>query len=574
MGIYAGHETASEWAPVFGKSYVINTNELCSPCHIAKQSDCKYKMACINNIRIGYVYDKVIGILNTLTQKSEDKQDPIVTLFNRKKNSKEIISQLIGSIATISKSSLNKDFLSAIASAIAFNHPSHSEIKQLFVDISELVNFDSKTGVQRVTRSILKELLDNQPDGYVVEPVYAKRGIDGYFYAHSFTAQFNNQIVREVDAPIEYYPGDIFLGLDLQHHVVILHKEYLETLRRDGVQVFFIVYDLLPVLITNAFHPQLEIIHDRWLRTIFSFDGAICISKSVAQELVDWYKKQNIPRLRPFEISWFHLGADVGSSVPTYGLPDDYRDVLNTLVSRPTFLTVGTVEPRKGQTQILNAFESLWKQGIDINLVIVGKQGWMVESLVQRLRNHKELNKRLFWFERASDEYLEKIYSKSKCLVAASEGEGFGLPLIEAARHKIPIIARNIPVFKEVAGVHAFYFVGKNPEDLSKAIVEWLELDKNGLEPKSANMLWQTWKQATQQLLGNIIPGSQNNNSGTHFESLTIINSSDKSKSIKNNKTHLQRFINTYVVLIVLSRFREPLKRIYYGLKINKIIKL
>ncbi|NIH15482.1 glycosyltransferase [Serratia symbiotica] len=87
---------------------------------------------------------------------------------------------------------------------------------------------------------------------------------------------------------------------------------------------------------------------------------------------------------------------------------------------RTTFLMVSTVEPRKQHVQVLEAFELLWKNGKDINLVIVGKQGWMVEQLIKRLSSHKELNHRLFWLPTLSDEYLEQIYSAAACLIVAS----------------------------------------------------------------------------------------------------------------------------------------------------------
>ena len=62
------------------------------------------------------------------------------------------------------------------------------------------------------------------------------------------------------------------------------------------------------------------------------------------------------------------------------------------------------------------------------------------------------------------------------CLISPSEGEGFGLPLIEAAQHATPIIARDIPVFREVAGDHAFYFDGLEASALADAIHQWLAL--------------------------------------------------------------------------------------------------
>ena len=195
--------------------------------------------------------------------------------------------------------------------------------------------------------------------------------------------------------------------------------------------------------------------------------------------------------------------------LPSKGMPDTAKAVLNQMAERPSFLMVGTLEPRKGQTQTLAALEKLWEQGVEANLVIVGKQGWNMETLVDQLRNHPELGYRLFWLEGISDEYLEKVYAASTCLIAASEGEGFGLPLIEAAQHKLPIIARDIPVFREVAGEHAYYFDGLDPESLTQAIQDWLKLKSESREPSSEDMPWLTWEQSLQQLIKKVLPTKQ-----------------------------------------------------------------
>jgi hypothetical protein len=223
--------------------------------------------------------------------------------------------------------------------------------------------------------------------------------------------------------------------------------------------------------------------------------------------MTDWLTVFGQKRLSPLKLGWFHLGADVASSVPSTGLPTDAIHVLNASASRPTFLMVGTIEPRKGQAQTLAAFTQLWEQHVDVNLIIVGKQGWMVEELIEAIHNHPECNRRLFWLDRISDEYLEKIYAAATCLIAASEGEGFGLPLIEAAQHKLPIIARDIPVFREVAGEHAYYFSGLAPLDLTNAVKDWLTLDKMANAPQSAPMPWLTWKESTQNLLDVMLGG-------------------------------------------------------------------
>jgi glycosyltransferase involved in cell wall biosynthesis len=166
---------------------------------------------------------------------------------------------------------------------------------------------------------------------------------------------------------------------------------------------------------------------------------------------------------------------------------------------------VGTIEPRKGHAQTLAAFEKLWSDGGDANLVIVGRKGWGMDKLAEAMRHHPEHGRRLFWLEGISDEYLEKVYAASTSLIAASYGEGFGLPLIEAAQHKLPIIARALPVFREVAGEHAFYFNGKEPQDLARAVREWMMLYQSDKNPRSEGMPWLTWKQSSQQLMDLIL---------------------------------------------------------------------
>ncbi|MHA1567620.1 MAG: glycosyltransferase family 4 protein, partial [Alphaproteobacteria bacterium] len=238
---------------------------------------------------------------------------------------------------------------------------------------------------------------------------------------------------------------------------------------------------------------------------------AVCVSKTVADDLKQWLQEAGIQydRRRGFKIAWSHHGCNIDNSAPTLGMPPDADETLTFLKARPTFLMVGTIEPRKGYLQTIEAFTHLWDEGMDVNLVIVGKEGWQglpddmrrdIPRTIETLRSHPELNKRLFWLEGISDEYLEKVYAASTCLIAASYGEGFGLPLIEAAQHKLPIIARDIPVFREVAGEHAYYFASRDPDGLAQSIKEWLKLYEKGEHPVSDNIPWLTWKESAEKL--------------------------------------------------------------------------
>ena len=282
-------------------------------------------------------------------------------------------------------------------------------MRQLLVDVSELVKQDLKTGIQRVVRAILYHWLLNPPKGWAVEPVYAKLDRSGYLYARRFTCVFLEMAETWTsDEAVDAWPGDIFVGLDLQAEIVPRQREFLADWFRSGVNVKFVVYDLLPVLKPDYFPAGAAANHAKWLETITTFSGAVCISRAIARELGEWLQTHAAPRSIPFEIDWFHLGADIETSRPTSGLPDGAAGMLLSLREKMTFLMVGTIEPRKGHSQVLAAFEMLWEQGATANLVIVGKQGWHVEELIERVSHHKELGARLFWADRVTDEYLEK----------------------------------------------------------------------------------------------------------------------------------------------------------------------
>lgn len=371
----------------------------------------------------------------------------------------------------------------------------------LYVDISDLMQKDLRTGIQRVTRSIFAALVNNPPADYQIQPVFATQTSKGYLNANSYVKQLagivDDKLTNDLIAP---RPGDIFLGLDFVAGVVIAQQPYLKWMHGQGVRMYFVVYDLLPIKHPRLFLAGVEAGHRQWLKTITKFDGAICISRSVKNDLDDWLKTNNSRRGNPFETNWFHLGGDVANSVPTRGTPENAGEVLGKLAAKPSFLMVGTLEPRKHHQQTLDAFELLWSQGMQVNLVIVGNAGWMVEELCERLLKHPEQNERLFWLQRISDEYMEMAYAASACLIAASQDEGFGLPLIEAARHELPIIARDIPVFREVAGEHAFYFKGSDPKSLADAIQTWVSLHLKDKHPKSDQLPWLSWEKSAEQL--------------------------------------------------------------------------
>jgi glycosyltransferase involved in cell wall biosynthesis len=395
--------------------------------------------------------------------------------------------------------------LARLSADIASNQLAGIE-RQLLVDVSEFCQRDAGTGVQRVVRNHLKNLLASPPFGFRVEPVYATRE-QGYRYAREFTRSFMAaETANGPDTPIEWQRGDIFFALDMQHHVQLAHRDVYRLLRAEGVTVKFMVYDLLPIQLKDLFSDsKARELHEQWLRMVALTDGAVCISQATADAYRLWISNDGIETSANFSLEAVHLGADLAHANPSLGLPADANHVLQKLRDGFTFLCVSTIEPRKRQQQVLEAFELLWERGHDVNLVLVGREGWKVDSLARKLREHPETSKRFFWLEGISDEYLDKVYAVSGCTIAASLDEGFGLSLIESAIKGVDLLVRDIPVFREVAGDSAYYFKGLAAADLATAVEAWLALKKTGSAPSARTLKYLTWEKSTEQLKENLI---------------------------------------------------------------------
>lgn len=72
---------------------------------------------------------------------------------------------------------------------------------------------------------------------------------------------------------------------------------------------------------------------------------------------------------------------------------------------------------------------------------------------------------------------------------------------IEAAQHGLPILARDITVFREVAENNAFYFSGENDEGIFEEFKYWLKMFKEKQHQDSTRMKWMTWVDSADQLM-------------------------------------------------------------------------
>lgn len=351
--------------------------------------------------------------------------------------------------------------------------------RRLLVDVSNLIRSDARTGIQRVVRAMLGQLAQHSGSTYVLQPVFASRD-HGYCLAQFDPADGRVIPARPDDADLfrlAVSPHDVFLGLDLAANIIPYVEDEFISWRRQGVSVNFVIYDLLPHLKPKWFQSSTVRNYRRWLGVLArQSDRCLCISQTVSKELAglipDMSRSNN-----PWLIHPFPLGADLSASFPTSGLPTAMPELREWMTRHQVILCVGTVEPRKGHDQALAAVAHIWCNNpqSDIALLFVGRPGWMTGDLQRRIRQHPEFGQRLRWLECVSDELLGEIYGKVHSLLAVSRGEGFGLPIVEALGYGLPVLARDLPVFREIGSGMIAFFSEETARGLAARLLEWVE---------------------------------------------------------------------------------------------------
>lgn len=283
------------------------------------------------------------------------------------------------------------------------------------------------------------------------------------------------------------------LLLDSNWNNSIWHQ--VDLFRAGGGNVSAVCYDLIPFSHPDTVEEVTRVAHTTWWREAPShLDSVICISKSVKEDYEAWQTAEGINKpVLPENVHYFYLGAEFSSADPVIRLLTENEDF---------FLMVGSIEPRKNHGTVIDAFEFLWGMGIRARLAIVGAFGWKSEELLDRISDHPQFNKQLFLIRDASDRDLVALYSKATALVIASLAEGFGLPIIEARARGASVVCSNLPVFKEIAGSEANYFIPNSAADLASKLKP-LILKSSAVTPvvSASECIRTTWESSAEQLL-------------------------------------------------------------------------
>ena len=205
------------------------------------------------------------------------------------------------------------------------------------------------------------------------------------------------------------------------------------------VRPIYLVHDLIPITHSEYCRAGEQIRHERRMRAVLATAaGVIGNSQATIDELAAFSVAERT-KMPPAVAAWL-------------GTPEPSGPPAKIESSRPTFVVLGTIEARKNHLMLLRVWERLIERfgSKAPQLSIIGQRGWECQDVFDLLDRDETLKIAVEEIGDCSDEAMTGHLANARALLFPSLIEGYGLPLIEALRLGTPVIASDLPVFREI----------------------------------------------------------------------------------------------------------------------------
>jgi len=412
---------------------------------------------------------------------------------------------------------------------------------RLFVDVTNTYNSGLRTGIQRVIRSLAKELSALAPE----------HGVEVFLVTCDTRNPRKHNLLSQVQfspddphknvniSPDQFFSSDFFSPVEKISQLAktlapprILNSGAVRSVFRKVVHFFFLIYALRffrtkarhvefrkgdVLLLADAFwatpnflsttkqakrrgakiavliHDIIPITHPEFCDSSFvnKFTKMLPDVLSLADLLLypSFYTRDQLVS------SFFPSGINVPNKRILWGnSKNQAQHIYEDLPRLPnSIIMVGTVEPRKNHVLVLKWFLKLASP--QIQLTVIGQSGWMNKSVTAALNRETGLNPNLRWIKDASDDDLFYEMSRHEVGLLASHVEGLGLPVLEYSNLGLKLVLSDIPVFREIAGDSAYFFDSTSIESLDEAIGKALANKKVSSVPEVL------WKDTAREIL-------------------------------------------------------------------------
>lgn len=370
-------------------------------------------------------------------------------------------------------------------------------------------------------------------------------GIDARLINETGVGTYIRNLLRELAAInpphefITYVPSDTpedalvrserihYLRTDIRWHTIAEQLVMPILFLRDHLDILHVPYFNLPILYPGR---MVATIHDI---TVFHVrTGKASTQPGIVYRLKRWgYELVMRIGLRRATAILAVSQATKRSIVEVFGIPSQKIIVTYEGVDREMRVTrspglarsgsdvlpvryilyVGNAYPHKNLSVLVKAFKLIVGSGSghrdrdrsDTILILVGPDDYFYRRLRQEVE-HAGMSRHILFFGPANRFQLAQLYTNARALVFPSLMEGFGLPGIEAMAYGTPVIASDIPVFREVYGDAFLPFNPDDSEGLADAIRRVLDDPElsNELKRNGQNVVDRySWKKMAKQTL-------------------------------------------------------------------------
>lgn len=256
-------------------------------------------------------------------------------------------------------------------------------------------------------------------------------------------------------------PGDILcvLGTPWTEAGAVLVERAKRELR---LRFAMIVHDLIPILKPEYTLPSVVENYSRWYRGCLPLaDRIFANSRSTARDLEAWVAEIGLKL--PGPVSPLPIGTVFPSAFPV-GMETRAVPPPNSYV-----LLVSSIEARKNHALAFRVWRRLLQDMAPEQvptLVFAGRIGWMVNDLLQQIRNSKNVDGKLLLFEAPTDAELAALYAGCRFTLFPSHYEGWGLPVTESLSFGKACLASSTSSLQEAGGPFCLYF---DPDNVAEA---------------------------------------------------------------------------------------------------------